>query len=110
VVWGSGKQLRDFIYIDDVIEAVFASAGSLQPGEALNLGSGTGVSFRELAERACKVIGHEAQVINDASKPEGVFARVANCARMFQYYRPLTTLESGIQKVHEYQCRTGLLT
>ena len=110
VVWGSGKQLRDFIYIDDAVHAVFASAEHLQPGEALNLGSGEGVSFRELAERACKVIGHEAQIINDASKPEGVFARVANCQRMLQYYSPPTTLESGIQRVYDYQCRTGLLT
>jgi len=110
VVWGSGKQLRDFIYIDDVVDAVFASEGYLQPGEALNLGSGEGISFLELAERACKVIGHNAEIINDVSKPEGVFARVANCTRMFQYYRPRTSLECGIQRVYEYQYRARLLT
>ena len=110
MVWGSGKQLRDFIHIDDVLNAVFASEEHLQPGEALNLGSGEGVSFLELAERACKVIRHNAEIVNDASKPEGVFARVANCERMFRYYRPLTTLEDGIQRVYEYQRRTGLLT
>ncbi len=109
IVWGSGNQLRDFIYIDDVVDAVFASYNKLKPGEALNLGSGTGTSFRQLAEIACKVIGHKAEVVNDALKPEGVFARVANPDRMFKYYNPRTSLERGIEIVHAYQQQTGLL-
>lgn len=109
IVWGSGNQLRDFIYIDDAIDAVFASQNRLNPGEALNLGSGVGTSFRQLADVACKVIGHRAEVVNDSSKPEGVFARVANPDRMFQYYRPMTSLERGIQIVHQYQQSAGLL-
>lgn len=109
VVWGSGNQLRDFIYIDDVVNAVFASYNKLKPGEALNLGSGVGTSFRQLAEAACKVIGHKAEVVNDASKPEGVFARVANPNRMFKYYRPETSPERGIEIVHAYQQQAGLL-
>jgi len=109
VVWGSGDQLRDFIYIEDVIEAVFATADRLQPGEALNLGSGEGTSFRQLAQLACEVIGHEAQIVNDASKPEGVFARVGNCERMFQYYRPVTSLRRGVELAYDYQCSSGLV-
>jgi UDP-glucose 4-epimerase len=110
VVWGSGKQLRDFIYIEDVVDAVFASEGKLQPGEALNLGSGVGTSFLQLAETAGKVVGHKVEVVNDSSKPEGVFARVANCERMFKYYRPTTSLERGIEIVYEYQRSEGLLS
>jgi GDP-L-fucose synthase len=110
VIWGSGQQLRDFIYIEDIIDAVFASEHLLNPGAALNLGSGVGISFRHLAELACEVIGHQAEIINDASKPEGVFARVANCDRMLQYYRPVTSLARGIQIVYEYQSQAGLVT
>ena len=109
VVWGSGNQLRDFIYIEDCVEAVFASASRLQPGEAVNLGSGVGTSFFQLAELACKVIGHDAKIISDASKPEGVFARVGNCERMFQYYLPVTSLEKGIQITYEFLCSEGML-
>ncbi|HYE71976.1 MAG TPA: NAD(P)-dependent oxidoreductase, partial [Blastocatellia bacterium] len=58
VVWGSGDQLRDFIYIEDAVEAVFASCNKMETGSALNLGSGVGTSFRELAQTACRVIGH----------------------------------------------------
>ena len=109
VVWGSGSQLRDFIYIDDVIQAVSASKDHLKPGEALNLGSGIATSFRELAELTCEVIGHRAEIVNDPTKPEGVFARVGDCNRMFQFYRPKVSLASGIEIVHQYQCSAGLV-
>lgn len=109
VVWGSGNQLRDFIHIDDIVRAVFASAWQMQPGETLNLGSGKGTSFAQLARMVCKVVGHETNVVNDATKPEGVFARVADCQRMFRYYQPTISLEEGISRSFDYQLAAGLV-
>lgn len=102
VVWGSGDQLRDFIHMDDCVEAVFATMDRLAPGEALNLGSGQGTSFRQLAALACRIAGHSAEIVNDATKPEGVFARVGDCERMFRHYRPAISLESGIERALEF--------
>jgi hypothetical protein len=56
------------------------------------------------------VIGHRAEIVNDASKPEGVFARVADCERMFRYYRPTVSLERGIETVYCYQRAAGLVS
>ncbi len=109
VVWGSGTQTRDFIYIEDVVDAVFTTMNAIAPGDALNLGSGIAVSFRQLAELACKVVGHEAIVTNDATKPEGVYARVADCTKLNQFYRPTTSLESGLRIVYQYQLDAGLI-
>jgi len=109
VVWGSGDQLRDFIYIEDVLDAVFASQSRLQPGDVLNLGSGVGTSFKQLAELACNVLGHTTEIVGDTSKPEGVFARVGNCDAMLEHYRPTTSLQHGIETVYEYQHAQGLL-
>jgi UDP-glucose 4-epimerase len=109
VVWGSGEQLRDFIYIDDVVEASFACAEHMAPGSALNLGSGTGTSFMELARMACAVVGHEAEIINDSTKPEGVFGRVGDCRRMLAHHQPRVSLEDGIRIVYEYQLAQGLV-
>lgn len=108
-VWGSGEQQRDFIYIEDVVEAVFKSLAHLAPGEALNLGSGVGTSFRELARTACRVIGHAAEVVNDPAKPEGVFGRVGDCTRMLSIHRPQVSLEEGIRIVYAHQLAAGLL-
>lgn len=109
IVWGSGNQSRDFIHIDDAVEAAFACAPHMKPGEAVNLGSGSGTTFRELAQTACRVIGHDAEVVNDASKPEGVFARVGDCSRMMRSYRPKLTLEDGIERVYRYQLDCGFI-
>lgn len=110
IVWGSGRQLRDFIHIDDIVESVFASAWSLAPGEVLNLGSGIGFSFAELALLAGHVIGHDVHVVNDATKPEGVFARVSDCSRMLHFYRPTIPLEEGIDRTYRYQLSSGFLS
>lgn len=108
MIWGSGEQVRDFIHIDDVINAVFASFPRMRPGEVLNLGSGVGTSFRDLAELTCRVASLQAQVINDPAKPEGVFARVGDCRRMHGLYRPQITLEQGIEKALSFMTRKSL--
>jgi nucleoside-diphosphate-sugar epimerase len=101
--------MRDFIYIGDVVEAVSSSMNFLAPAAALNLGTGIGTSFRGLAEAACKTLGHDAEVVNDASKPEGVFARVGDCTNMVRFYQPKVTLAQGISIVYEYHRSAGLL-
>ncbi len=91
VVWGSGDQARDFIYIEDVIDCVFATMDKLKPGEALNIGSGFPTTFKKLA-----YLAGAKNVVNDPSKPEGVFSRVADTTKMRKWYEPTTTLEEGI--------------
>ncbi len=103
VVWGSGEQERDFLHIDDVVEAVFSTCDLLAPAEALNLGSGVATSFADLARLACKVASHEAEVVTDPSKPEGVFSRVADVARMKAMYTPRVSIEQGVERMLDYQ-------
>lgn len=101
-VWGSGDQLRDFIHIDDVVDAVFATMGVLRPGEVLNLGSGVGISFRRLVLAIAEALGRPLSIVNDASKPEGVFSRVADVTKLHSLYKPTRTLEWGIQECAKY--------
>lgn len=103
VVWGSGDQLRDFIHIDDVVGATFATMDQFAPGTAINLGSGEGTSFRQLATRVCELAGHDAPIVNDATKPEGVFNRVCNNALMTKHYDLQVSLDDGITRTLEHQ-------
>ena len=113
-VWGSGNQLRDFIYIEDVVDAVLATYEKLKPsmtvglgfGNVCNLGTGLGMSFMKLAELIMQESGYEGLITNDPGKPEGVFARVADTAKLNQWYTPTTTLLEGIRKMLAY--RKGL--
>ena len=98
VVWGSGEQARDFIHIDDVVEGVLSTYDKLPAGATLNLGTGRGVKFRKLAELACHSAGHKAEVVNDPTKPEGVFSRIADPYQMEKWFQPKITLEEGIER------------
>ena len=101
-VWGSGDQQRDFIHIDLIVDIVLETMNVLKPGETLNLGTGYGLTFRELARIASDVLNISLDIVNDLSKPEGVFYRVCDPYRLNELYPmpdPRTELEKGIKKV-----------
>lgn len=98
VVWGSGEQQRDFVHIDDCVDAVFATMHKLQPGEALNIGTGIGTTFKQLASLAARLAGYATNVECDKTKPEGVFARVADPYKLNQWFKPKISLEQGIKR------------
>ena len=97
-IWGSGDQERDFIHIDDVVDAVLATYDKLPAGTTLNLGTGIATSFKELAANACLMANHNAKVEPDLSKPEGVFGRVADVHAMEQWYKPKIFSVEGVAR------------
>jgi UDP-glucose 4-epimerase len=102
VVWGSGDQERDFIHIDDIVQIALTSMLSLEPGAAMNLSSGEGISFFELAKRCQEIAGVELELKNDPTKPEGVFYRVGSTALRSQFANPTISLEEGIRRTFDY--------
>ena len=113
VVWGSGNQERDFIYIEDIIDVVLDTL-YLAPGKVspLNLGTGRVMNFSSLAMLACQLLDvpPNVRVVADPSKPEGVYSRVANIAKLRQFWKqPFTPLESGIRMVVKHvQTQVGM--
>ena len=102
VVWGSGEQLRDFVYIEDVISIVLHTL-NIRLLPPLNIGTGIGVSFADLAKIAGIITKREFKIECDASKPEGVFARVAETTRLAAYYpKTLLPLSEGLAKVMKW--------
>ncbi|MBU0579937.1 MAG: NAD-dependent epimerase/dehydratase family protein [Candidatus Margulisbacteria bacterium] len=101
-IWGSGDQKRDFIHIDDCVDAVLSTMFQLSPGEALNLSSGIGTSFFELASMCMQIMGYSSELKSDPSKPEGVFARVGSNKNLSKYYAPRISLQEGIERAIKY--------
>lgn len=97
-VWGDGTQTRDWIHIDDIVGATLAAVERRLPGP-VNLGSGVGTSFRELAELVIEAAGYDPDAIKYLpEKPAGVHYRVSDNSKMLQFYTPEVSLEEGIRR------------
>ena len=93
-IWGSGLQVRDFVHIDDVVEATFAAI--INGVQVMNICSGRATSFIELAEMMMLAVGYLAPIETDLSAPVGVEYRVGNPRFMNMIYQPKISLEQGI--------------
>ncbi len=112
VVWGSGKPLREFMYSDDFADACVylmtlddRSYGTLLSEDhppLINVGYGSDVTIRELAETVCRVLGFEGKLIFDASKPDGTPRKLMDSSRLRALgWRPKVDLETGIRLAFE---------
>lgn len=82
VVWGTGTPKREFLYFDDMADAcVFLMEHGIGDG-LYNVGTGTDVTIRELAETVMDVIGFEGKIVFDSSKPGGTPRKLLDVSRM----------------------------
>jgi GDP-L-fucose synthase len=96
-VWGSGKPMREFLYVDDLADAcVFLMEKDI--GEGLfNIGTGTDVTIRKLAETIMSVVGFDGEIVFDSSKPDGTPRKLLNVSRMRDLgWEAKTSLRDGI--------------
>lgn len=94
-VWGNGKQTRDFIHINDIVDAVMTSLDN-DPIGPINLGTGRSTSFLELAEMCMDTVGYKGKIVTRPEKPIGCMHRVSDNSKMLSFYAPKISLEQGI--------------
>jgi nucleoside-diphosphate-sugar epimerase len=95
-IWGDGKQVRDFIHIDDIVDAVMAAVEQ-DFDKPVNLASGRGVDFNELADLVTREAGYHPFFNHIESNPVGALQRVGSPTRMNEFYTPKIELEDGIR-------------
>jgi len=96
-VWGTGDQCRDFIHVDDIVGAVLAAV-ELDVRGPVNLGTGRATSFNELAGLVMDAAGYSTAIRHLPAEPVGAFYRVADPARLLEFYVPKVSLEEGIAR------------
>jgi len=106
VVWGTGKPVREWLYVDDCVEAMMRSIYIEHFEYPVNIGIGHGVTIRELAEAIKDTIGYQGELFYDTTKPDGAPFKVMDvtlCKEIFGW-SPQTALLDGISKtVSGYQ-------
>lgn len=106
-VWGSGKQGRDFVHIDDVIDCIQMAMNHIKDGSAINIGSGKLTSFLEIIELFTEFAGYKPTIKPLLDKPVGVHSRYANMTHVnntFGWYPRISTRE-GMRRVYEAACK-----
>jgi GDP-L-fucose synthase len=102
-VWGSGLQQRDFIHIDDIVDAVLKTYPGITDGTSINLSSGIGTSFIDLATLACNQLGYDPVIQGQTNMPEGVFSRIGDNSKLLKLgFQPSISLEKGIEECLDY--------
>tara|TARA_B100001121_G_scaffold308439_1_gene332447 strand:+ start:1733 stop:2620 length:888 start_codon:yes stop_codon:yes gene_type:complete len=102
-IWGSGKPLREFLYVDDLSEAIKLIIDKEIDQQILNVGSSKEISIIDLAKLIKKVVCYDGELTFDSTKPDGNPRKLLDSSKMFSYgWKPNTQLEDGIELSYDW--------
>ena len=102
-LWGSGTPMREFLFVDDMAEAVVYALENKLPEYLYNVGSGKDITIKELAETIQQVTGHQGEIIWDTEKPDGTPRKLMDVSKMKELgWEYSTELNEGIEKTYSW--------
>lgn len=106
-IWGTGKPRREFLYIDDLAEAVIFLACNYDDYEPINIGTGTDITISNLAEKIADIIGYRGTFVFDQSRPDGTFRKLLDVSKLNAFgWKAQTTLDHGLKKTIDWFIKT----
>ncbi len=98
IVWGDGSPLREFLYADDLANALVYLMLNYNQKEFVNVGYGTDITIGDLAKTIGEIVGYRGKIVFDDTKPNGTPKKLMDSGRLFATgWRPKTHLEEGIK-------------
>ena len=102
-LWGSGTPMREFLFVDDLAQAVLYALENKLSEHLYNVGSGKDITIKELAETIQQAVGHQGEIIWDSSKPDGTPRKLMDVSKMKAMGWTYTTeLNEGIEKTYKW--------
>ena len=103
VVWGTGKPIREFLYADDLAAACVYLMNSYSGDKIVNIGTGIGITIKELAEAMAKVVGFEGQLEFDTTKPDGTMVKINDVSYLKTLgWQAKIELTTGLQMAYKW--------
>jgi GDP-L-fucose synthase len=101
-IWGTGSPKREFLHVDDLADASFYLMQNYDGRGFVNVGSGTGVSIKELAQLVAKVTGFKGELVFNTSKPDGTPRKLMDVGRLHRLgWKHSIELEEGVRAVYD---------
>jgi GDP-L-fucose synthase len=103
VIWGSGKPLREFLYVDDLADAVIFLLENYDDPQTINVGVGEDLSIHDLAQMIATIVGYEGELVQDETKPDGTPRKLLDVSRLNSLgWKASTSLRDGIAATYEW--------
>jgi len=101
-MWGSGKPKREFLHVDDLADACYFLLQNYDSSEPINIGCGEDLSIGELAELINEIVGGQAEIKNDTSKPDGTLRKLLSVDKLKQLgWKASIGLREGIENTYK---------
>lgn len=111
VIWGTGTPRREFLHVDDLARGLIHLVNLDAPPNLVNVGTGTDISIRELADLIAEITGFTGKICQDTSKPDGTPVKRTNIDLIRSTgWQPSIDLETGVRKTYEdflQACKNG---
>jgi GDP-L-fucose synthase len=102
-VWGTGSPIREFLYVDDLAEACLYLMNTYSDSKIVNIGTGIGVTIKELAEKIGEAVGYQGEIVFDTSKPDGTPVKINDVAYLKKLgWQAKIDLVQGIKLTYEW--------
>ena len=103
VLWGTGKVLREFLYVDDLADALLHLMNNYSAESHVNIGTGEDLSINELALLVKEVVGYQGQIVYDSSKPDGTPRKLLDVSLLHNIgWHHKVSLRKGIEIVYKW--------
>ena len=100
-IWGTGKALREFLYMDDMAEACLFLMENYSDFEHVNVGCGSDISIIDTARLIAEAVGFEGRIDTDPTKPDGTPRKLMDCSKLFSMgWQPRVALKEGLRDAY----------
>jgi GDP-L-fucose synthase len=101
IIWGSGKPMREFLYVDDLSEACIYLMLNHDGSEIVNIGTGEDISIQDLSYLIKEIIDFPGEIVYDSSKPDGTLRKLLDVSKLHSLgWKHKTSLVDGIKKTY----------
>lgn len=102
-MWGSGKPLREFLYVDDAAEGMIFLMQNYDDVRIINLGTGAEISIAELGNKIAAAVGYKGKISLDTSKPDGAPRKCLDSSKLLALgWKPKISLDEGLKRMYQH--------
>lgn len=103
-VWGTGKSLRQFLYVKDLVRIIYQSLVEDIGYNVMNISNGETVTIRQIVEKISSILNYKGQIVYDTSKPEGAAVRIMDNSKMKSLVNldKMHLIEQGLSKTIDW--------